>query len=79
MVAVSKNRHPKLLKDYLGKRVSLESLVILDSILNFHKAWNAELIDDYVWKDVYKLMNDYKSFLKFDSNSFKLILRGLLV
>ena len=79
LVAVSKNRHPKLLKDYLGKRVSLESLVILDSILNFHKAWNAELIDDYVWKDVYKLMNDYKSFLKFDSNSFKLILRGLLV
>ena len=79
LVAVSKNRHPKLLKDYLCKRVSLESLVILDSILNFHKAWNAELIDDYVWKDVYKLMNDYKSFLKFDSNSFKLILRGLLV
>ena len=79
LVAVSKNRHPKLLKDYLGKRVSLESLVILDSILNFHKAWNTELIDDYVWKDVYKLMNDYKSFLKFDSNSFKLILRGLLV
>ena len=79
LVAVSKNKHPKLLKDYLGKRVSLETLVILDSILSFHKEWNTKLVDDYVWKDVYKLMNDYKSFLNFDTNSFKLILKGLMV
>ena len=79
LVAVSKNKHPKLLKEYLGKRVSLETLIILDSILSFHKEWNKKLTDDYVWKDVYKLMNDYKSFLKFDTNNFKLILKGLMV
>ena len=79
LVAVSKNKHPKLLKEYLGKRVSLETLVILDNILSFHKEWNTKLVDDYVWKDVYKLMNDYKSFLKFDTNNFKLILKGLMV
>ena len=78
LVAVSKNKHPKLLKEYLGKRVSLETLVILDNILSFHKEWNKKLTDDYVWKDVYKLMNDYKSFLNFDTNSFKLILKGML-
>ena len=79
LIAVSTNKHPKLLKEYLGKRVSLESMVILNSILQFHKVWNVKLEEDYAWKDVYKLMNDYKSFLKFDTNNFKLILKGLMV
>jgi len=78
LVAVSTNKHPKLLKEYLGKRVSLESLVILNSILQFDKVWNNKLVEDYIWKDVYKLMNDYTSFLKFDTKSFKLILKGLM-
>ena len=78
LIAVSENTHPKLLKEYLGKRVSLESMVILDSILKFHKVWNVKLEEDYAWKDVYKLMNNYNSFLKFDIKSFKLILKGLM-
>ena len=53
-------------------------MVILNSILQFHKVWNSKLAEDYVWKDVYKLMNDYTSFLKFDTKSFKLILKGLM-
>jgi len=78
LIAVSENTHPKLLKEYLGKRVSLESMVILNSILQFHKVWNVKLEEDYAWKDVYKLMNNYNSFLKFDTKSFKLILKGLM-
>ena len=78
MIAVSENQHPKLLKEYLGKRVSLETMVILDGILNYSKTWNTKLKDDYVWKDVYKLINDYKSFLKFDVTNFKFVLRELM-
>ena len=29
LIVVSENKHPKLLKEYLGKRVSLESMIIL--------------------------------------------------
>ena len=51
---------------------------ILDSILNYSKTWNTKLKDDYVWKDVYKLINDYKSFLTFDKTKFKFVLRELM-
>ena len=78
LIAVSENTHPKLLKEYLGKRVSLESMVILDSILQFSKMWNVKLKEDYAWKDVSKLMNDYKSFLKFDATKFKFVLKELM-
>ena len=79
LVAVSKNKHPKLLKEYLGKRVSLESMIILNSILGFSDIWNLRLKDDYTWKDVSKLMNNYKSFLKFDSTKFKFVLKELML
>ena len=79
LIAVSTNKHPKLLKEYLGKRVSLESMVILNSILQFHKVWNVKLEEDYAWKDVYKLMENYKSFLKFDETKFKFVLKQLML
>ena len=78
LLAVFENKHPKLLKEYLGKRVSLESMIILDSILNFKHVWHLALEDDYTWKDVSKLMDDYKSFLKFDESKFKFVLKGLI-
>ena len=78
LVEVSKNKHPKLLKEYLGKRVSLETMVILDSILVYSKTWNVELKDDYVWQDVFKLIKNYKKFLSFDKTKFKFIIRELI-
>jgi len=78
LIAVSENTHPKLLKEYLGKRVSLESMIILNSILGFSDIWNLRLKDDYTWKDVSKLMDNYKSFLKFDSTKFKFVLKELM-
>mgnify|MGYP001384704403 CR=1 FL=1 len=78
ILGVKDGQHPTLLKEYLGKRVSLETMVILDGILNYSKTWNTKLKDDYVWKDVYKLINDYKSFLKFDVTNFKFVLRELM-
>ena len=78
LIAISENKHPKLLKEYLGKRVSLESMMILDSILGFNHVWNIKLKDDYTWQDVSKLMNDYKSFLKFDVSKFKFVLKELM-
>ena len=63
----------------MGKRVSLESMVILDSILGFGHVWNVKLEEDYAWKDVSKLMNDYKSFLKFDATKFKFVLKELML
>ena len=79
LIAVSENTHPKLLKEYLGKRVSLESMIILDSILGFSHTWNVKLEEDYAWKDVCKLMENYKSFLKFDETKFKFVLKQLML
>lgn len=73
------NQHPLLLKEFLGKRVSLETMIILDELVEFSKKWNKELVwDDFVWPDVKKLMKNYKGFLTINKNRYRIKLLKLI-
>ncbi len=74
MIAVSENQHPKLLKEYLGKRVSLETMIILDELMEYSPKWNVHLKDDFMWRDINLLMNNYKKFLTIDKEKCRIIL-----
>ena len=72
------NNHPKLLKEFLGDRVSLETLIILDALVDFSKRWDRELKEDIVWPDLKKLMKNYKGFLTIDTNRYRIRLLELI-
>ena len=73
------NQHPLLLKEYLGKRVSLETMIVLDDLVEFSKRWDKELVwDDFVWPDVKKLMNNYKGFLTIKTDKYRIRLLKLI-
>ena len=72
------NNHPKLLKEYLGKRVSLETLIILDELVDYTPNWNTKLKDDVIWPDLKKLMKDYKRFLTIDAKKYRMKLLNLI-
>ena len=78
ILGVKNGQHPTLLKEYLGKRVSIETLVILDDISNFTKIWNKKLENDVVWPKVKKLMFDYKKFLTYDKKKCTMILNNFI-
>jgi len=75
---VKKSEHPKLMKEFLGGRLSLETLIVLDELVKFTKKWNQKLKDDIVWLDLKKLMNDYKRFLTIDKNKYRIHLLNLI-
>ena len=75
---IENNNHPKLLKEYLGGRVSLETVIILDDLVNFSKGWDRELKEDIVWPDLKKLMKNYKGFLTIDKNRYRIKLLELI-
>ena len=75
---VKNSEHPILLKEYLGKRVSLETLIILDDLVNFSKTWDNRMAEDYIWFDLKKLMNNYKRFLTIDKNQYRIQLLKLI-
>ena len=72
-------QHPTLLKEYMGKRISLETMIVLDDLVEFSKRWDKELAwDDFVWPDVKKLMNNYKGFLTINTDKYRMKLLKLI-
>ena len=64
-------QHPVLLKNFLAKRISLESMVILQGLLNYVKQFDEDLKHDLVWPDNRRLIVKYGAFLKFDKQKCK--------
>jgi hypothetical protein len=67
---ISDGQHPLALKLYLGKKISLETLIILDKLFNFVYSNNTVLANDFIWKDVSRLITKYRVFVKFDKDKF---------
>lgn len=66
----STDQHPLLLKLYLRGAISVETLVILDSIYNYVQVFDQHLKDDIVWPDVSRVVKKYKPFLKFSKDKY---------
>ena len=77
LFAVPEDSHPKLLKEYLGKRISLETMIILDGLVDYSSKWDKQLEDDIIWPKTKKLIKDYKKFLTFEEKECKMILINL--
>ena len=78
MFAVDPPRHPAILKEYLGGKVSLETLVICDRILGYRKDWDKKL-NDPVWETVSRKIKKYSPFLNIDVPSYKNILKEIVL
>ena len=75
---IENKQHPKLMREFLGGRVSLETVIILDELVNFDPNWNKELEDDIIWIDLRNLIDNYKRFLTIDEKCCRIRLLKLI-
>jgi len=66
--------HPEILKKYLQGALSIETMVILDMILDYVKDFDVKL-NDPVWETVSFKIKKYKPFLNIDVDKYKTILK----
>lgn len=74
MFKIESNKHPQILKQFLQKKLSLETMVIMNNILGYKKQFDKKL-QDPVWEFVSMKIEKYTPFLHTDSNKFKEILK----
>ena len=72
LFTVGEGNHPKLVKAYLGKKISLETLVILEKILQYRKQFDAKISETYVWPKTSLLIKKYEPFLQIDVRAFRM-------
>ncbi len=69
--------HPEILKKYLQKALTLETLVILNMILNYVKDFDKKM-NDPVWEMMSLKIQKYQSFINIDVAGYKIILKEIV-
>ena len=71
ILTVKNGQHPHLLKQFLGKKISLETMCILDEITEYSKKLNELISETLIYPETINKINKYKSFISFDKNTYK--------
>jgi hypothetical protein len=74
-VIVKNGQHPYLLKQYLRREISIETIIILNDILGFFGHWNKKIEDGVLWPSIYKKLSKYKPFFHYDIFKCRKILK----
>lgn len=66
--------HPYLVREYLGGRISLETITIISELTDCVSYWGEHMDDDPLFENVIRRIMKYAPFLKFDVEKFRKIL-----
>jgi len=68
--------YPKLLEEMMQKNVMIETVVILNDMMNFFPMWQKKINDDIIWPNWKLKLEKYAPFLYYDKAKFKAIVKG---
>lgn len=73
-IAVKDGQHPPLLKLFLQKKISPETLLILNYFTTMLDQWDKKISEKVVWPPISKKVRKYERFFKFDDEKFRSIM-----
>ena len=68
-------QHPPVLRRVFGEDVSLETFIILDSILHFIPAFNEKIQESVIWPELYSMCTKYAPFVVVNKQKYVDILK----
>jgi len=79
MLIVKDGQHPTLLREVMSGTISVETLCILNDIMNFFPMWDRKISDDIIWPNWRLKSEKYAPFIQYDKVKFKNILKEVVV
>jgi hypothetical protein len=67
--------YPKLLEEMMQENVMIETVVILNDMMNFFPMWQKKISDDIIWPNWKLKLEKYAPFLYYDKAKFKAIVK----
>ena len=71
---IENGQHPIILKEHLAGNVSLESMVILQKLINYIPHFTKQISEPIVWPEVKKRVVKYEPFISIERTKYKRIL-----
>lgn len=66
----SGDTHPFIIKEYFAGRICLETVVIIETLLQFVENIDSSISDGFLWPDLKKKLRNYRPFLSFDTAKY---------
>jgi|688.fasta_scaffold471491_3 hypothetical protein len=66
-----KSTHPPIIKEYLSGNIHLETVVILNKLLNFVPDLDKRIADPVIWPELKRKILKYSPFLQIDKSKYK--------
>lgn len=78
MLVIEDGQYPLLLKEVMHSTIAVETLVILNDIMNFFPMWDKKIADTIVWPSMRRKFVKYTPFIDYDKPKFTAILKECL-
>jgi len=78
-LSITGGQHPRLFKLLLSKRITFQTMVILNHHLGFVNRWDKQITETFVWPIYSKRLKKHKNFIKFNETETKLTLKDVFV
>tara|TARA_Y100000361_G_C11150970_1_gene341043 strand:+ start:1537 stop:2130 length:594 start_codon:yes stop_codon:yes gene_type:complete len=70
VISPQNGQYPHLLKEYMGKRISVETLVMILEITNVTDRWNDQIQDTLIYPELMNKITKYKGFMSYDIKQY---------
>lgn len=77
--SVSGGQHPRLLRLFLSKQITIQTLIIMDHILSFVNNWNKEIKETIIWPEISSKVAKLKPFIKFNRTKCKFMMKEIFI
>ena len=79
LFTVEEYSHPLLLRKMMQKKISVETVIIMNEVLNFIKKWEIIIDDDLIWPKQKLIIDKYRPFMSFDKQKYRKIMKNIFV
>jgi hypothetical protein len=79
LLKVYSGQHPLLFNKVMSDEIAIETVVILNAILNFFPMWDKKIHDDLVWPSWRLKLIKYEPFIVYNKIKFKEIIKDSLM
>jgi hypothetical protein len=78
LLVVEDGQYPVLLREVMQGTIAVETLVIMNDIMNFLPMWDKKIADTVVWPATKRKIEKYSPFVRYDKEKYKNILKESL-
>ena len=79
LLKVYHGEYPKLLSEWMHGDIKLETICIMENLLQFTTMWSEKISETIIWPQKKNLIVKYTPFLKYDSNQCRNIMKEHLL